>query len=102
MTEFLYIGRRMFLFTRPDGTYLVEKPECCRRVLPETEHVNRAKTFSKHKTLSASQRAWNKFKSEKTDNNPAVIESEEVLFDKTEKMMNDVDAFLQKISTSNH
>lgn len=59
--DFLRMGRRIFLYTRPDGTFLVSKPKCCRRVFQELNRINRgAKTFLKKKqTLDAASVAWN-------------------------------------------
>lgn len=61
----------MFLYTRPDGTFLVSKPSCCRRVFPELNRINRgATTFLKKKqTLDAASVAWNQMKMKNSNEN---------------------------------
>jgi hypothetical protein len=64
-SECLITGRRLFLFTRPDGRFVIEKPDLCCRIFPETAHINQAATFSKKRTLPPSQIAWDQFQRRK-------------------------------------
>jgi hypothetical protein len=97
MSEFLLIGRQMYRFTRPDGRFVTEKPACCRRVFPETEHINRARTFSKRKTAPASEIAWVKFQQRKAESGQTPAD-ESALCETTQEMVDDIDSFLRTLN----
>ena len=93
-------GRKIYIFTRPDGTYLVEKPECSRRVFHETERVNRSCTFSRarsRKTQTAAEVAWNEFQRQKREKIESQEENQLDLMDTTEQTINEIDALLRSI-----
>lgn len=97
MSEFLVRGREIFIFTRPDGTFLVEKPACARRVFPETERVNRSNTFSRvrsRRTATAAEVAWNEFQKKKGGAQPEVQGD---ILETAEQTIQDIDAFLSSL-----
>lgn len=87
MNEFRTLGRRLYYFTFPNGTYYIDKPKCCRRLFKETSLINKAKSFSKIKTANASLVAWELFmkknitKEDREDDSNINDEIEELLKD---------------------
>ncbi|KAK8891773.1 hypothetical protein M9Y10_028993 [Tritrichomonas musculus] len=90
MSDILYTGRKLFLFTRPDGTYFVEKPHTCRRIFPETNDINANPTFLKQKTWNPSEKKWNQFK----DHQEKEIMNEELQYDQIQDTIKNVDEIL--------
>ena len=94
--EFFFIGRKIYFFTRPDGTYVVEKPKCCRRIFPETEDINTRPTFFKQKTWNTDEKLWNDYRNgtqTKTQQN-ALVEDEQIQYESIESTIQNVDDIL--------
>jgi hypothetical protein len=98
MSEFLLTGRRIYLFTRPDGRFIVDKPACCRRVFPETEHINRSRTFSKRKTAPASEIAWVKFQEKKAQQEQSSGENAARLCESAQAVVDDIENLLKGLN----
>ena len=101
MSEFLVRGREIYIFTRPDGTFLAEKPKCARRVFPETNRINRSSTFSRMRckqTATAAEMAWNSFQRQKNAEQCTTPEVQADFLDTTEQTIQDIDAFLNSIT----
>ena len=98
MSDAMVIGRRMYVFTRPDGTYSVEDPPCCRRVFAETEMINRgASTFREMKHKEPSEVLWEMWmESKRMESDPEYIEHT------AENIMNEIDSLILGGADSAH
>lgn len=95
MSDILYSGRKIFLFTRPDGTYIVEKPRCCRRIFPETKDINTIPTFLKQKTWNPSEKKWNEFiKNKKFEKKKDELVEDQIQYDQIQDTIKNVDEIL--------
>ena len=99
MNDLIFVGRQAYLFTRPDGTFLVEKPRCCRRIFKETANINTARTFMKNKTLDVASQAWlddkKEMKAPKKDD-----EQEKNKLDQYEETLNEIEKIIYSPSFS--
>jgi hypothetical protein len=93
-SDFLLTGRRMYMLTRPDGTYIVEKPRCCRRIFRETLLINSAPRFARLRTPVTEEAVWIRFKrsnAEKVGNaatkSHSLLEATEDTLDEVEKLL---------------
>ena len=85
------IGRRIFLFTNPDGTTLAEKPNCCRRLFPETEKLKKyQRTFKSQDYDISNREKWNKLMGKTSDN-----EDESTIIEKAQSILDDIDEILK-------
>lgn len=102
MSEILCSGRKLFLFTRPDGTYIVEKPHCCRRIFPETQDINAIPTFLKQKTWNPSEKKWNEFLNEKKNvlQKDDLNTEEQIQYDQIQETIKNVDEILSPSNDS--
>lgn len=78
------VGRKKYLFTRPDGTVVVEKPSCCRRIFPETENMNKNhRKFGKKEYDVSNREKWNRLtrKEEHADDWDYLLKAESVVAD---------------------
>lgn len=102
MSEILYSGRKIFLFTRPDGTYIVEKPRCCRRIFPETRDINVIPTYLKQKTWNPSEKKWNEFINEKKNgkNKDELSNENQIHYDQIQDTIKNVDEILSPLYNS--
>lgn len=101
MISHVTFGRKLYLFTRPDGVSLVDKPKCCRRLFCETVHINRAKTFSKIKTADAASIAWESFINKKDKTKETEIYEEIDAKQISEETIKEIDELLKEINQSN-
>jgi hypothetical protein len=98
-SDFLIAGRRMYLFTRPDGTYIAEKPSCCRRIFRETNLINSAPTFGRLKTPSAERTAWIRFNAINAEKAVSSTTTANSLWQATEDTLADVEKLLTSLNS---
>ena len=101
MLSHFTFGRRLYLFTRPDGVSLVDKPKCCRRLFNETVNINRAKTFAKIKTADAASIAWESFIRKKNEAKETEIYEEMDAKQISEETIKEIDELLKEINQTN-
>ena len=89
MSEIVIYGRKKYLFTRPDGTYVINKPNISRKIFLETENINKnIRNFKLKKKKYNYINLWNNLFKEKNDENillktnEILLEIEEILKEK--------------------
>ena len=84
-------GRRIYLFTNPDGTTLAEKPACCRRLFPETKKLRKfTRSFKSQEYDVSNREKWNILMGKNSDN-----EDEEIIIEKAKSIIDDIDEMLK-------
>jgi hypothetical protein len=89
------------MFTHPDCRCVVDRPEGCMRIFPETEHANSRRDFSKRKTASASETEWFKFQQKNTEHEQIpVFRGETTSCQTAQELLVDIENSLKTINTS--
>lgn len=88
----LICGRRLYLYTRPDGTTVSEKPNICRRIFPETNAITtNFRSFGKKEIDSGNIEKWksivrNQQNDEETE---LVVENAKLIVEDFDDILND-------------
>jgi hypothetical protein len=89
MSERITKGRRVYIFTRPDGTTVAEKPFCCKRIFKETEKIRKFnRSFRPQEYDIINRSKWEKLTIKEKDES-AILEEAKSTLDDIEEILKD-------------
>ena len=90
MSEKITSGRVVYIFTRPDGTTVIEKPFCCRRVFKETGEIRKFnRSFSSQEYDISNRSKWEKLVTKEKDETDIIEEAKSTIDDIAEILKDD-------------